>query len=479
MRNTVNTTKGRLASRAAVGGTVAALLVASPVVASYPNAFATPSSSATTEGTAGSTDSATDNGGTTGKSPSLDTDSPSTGEGSFSNEDLGTKTPPSASGSLSGSGAAAASEAASEAASDEKKQKVIESLQDQYLKSSGLTQEEFDAIRAEINSRQDELTATNKELDDLKESIHAREAEAASIERLIASKNEQISDAEKKIVELDKEMEANRSLLAMYVTENYKFESNWLEEIFSAVTSAKSFSELTNKLDYYSSLNSKQAETVDTIAEKKNEQEKLKFDLEDAREIVSQSSSDLAAAQKGVEKARTDYETRIEALGDTITLLKGKALLDQEGYVSRVWGALTVVPADMTEAEATIRARIVSDAMEQLGVPYVWGGESLAEGGFDCSGICYYSYGRSGITLPRVAVDQYNATPKIDASSLRPGDLIFQGSTSADIYHVMMYIGDGLTLEAPQPGDVVKIASLSGRGGIYGYTSPLAAFKWA
>ena len=46
------------------------------------------------------------------------------------------------------------------------------------------------------------------------------------------------------------------------------------------------------------------------------------------------------------------------------------------------------------------RAAVVAAAAAQVGWPYVWGGESRAEGGFDCSGLVDYAYTAAGASLP-------------------------------------------------------------------------------
>jgi peptidoglycan DL-endopeptidase CwlO len=104
----------------------------------------------------------------------------------------------------------------------------------------------------------------------------------------------------------------------------------------------------------------------------------------------------------------------------------------------------------------SIGRRAVSLARRELGVPYVWGGESPA--GFDCSGLVAYVYGHLGINLPRVAADQYRAGPHVPRSMLRPGDLVFFHGLG----HVGIYIGGGRFIHAPHTGDVVRISSLSG-----------------
>jgi len=107
-------------------------------------------------------------------------------------------------------------------------------------------------------------------------------------------------------------------------------------------------------------------------------------------------------------------------------------------------------------SSGSLGERAVAMARRELGVPYVWGGESPA--GFDCSGLVQYVYARLGVELPRVAAAQYGAGRHVSQSDLRPGDLVFFDHLG----HVGIYIGGGMFIHAPHTGTVVQIGSLSG-----------------
>lgn len=97
-------------------------------------------------------------------------------------------------------------------------------------------------------------------------------------------------------------------------------------------------------------------------------------------------------------------------------------------------------------------AGAVREALTQLGVPYVWGGETAGRG-FDCSGLTQWAYGKEGISLPHDAAAQ-NIGERVAQSNLAPGDLVVWDG------HVAMYVGNGHMIEAPHTGDVVHIVPL-------------------
>jgi cell wall-associated NlpC family hydrolase len=118
---------------------------------------------------------------------------------------------------------------------------------------------------------------------------------------------------------------------------------------------------------------------------------------------------------------------------------------------------VTVLPPLASGAAGAVQA-----AESQIGVPYVWGGEtprgSGSSGGFDCSGLVAWSYAQVGIGLPHYSGGQYADTTHIPFADIEPGDLLFYGPGGSE--HVAMYVGGGSMIEAPYTGASVWVTGV-------------------
>ncbi len=97
-------------------------------------------------------------------------------------------------------------------------------------------------------------------------------------------------------------------------------------------------------------------------------------------------------------------------------------------------------------------------AVSRLGMPYVWG--AAGPSSFDCSGLVQWSLAQAGVVMPRVAVDQARTGPQVPLNQLQPGDLLFyhtDPTAPTYISHVAIYLGNGLMIQAPEPGMNVQI----------------------
>lgn len=93
----------------------------------------------------------------------------------------------------------------------------------------------------------------------------------------------------------------------------------------------------------------------------------------------------------------------------------------------------------------------IEKAKKYLGVPYVWGGESIAEGGMDCSGFVYNALNDSNIEVCRDTAKGYYTQFKkyeVAKSSICSGDLLFFGKSKASISHIAIAISSTEMIES-------------------------------
>ena len=149
----------------------------------------------------------------------------------------------------------------------------------------------------------------------------------------------------------------------------------------------------------------------------------------------------------------------------------GQAVKDDQGNTWYCVGTNEWVNAkDVTDVAAVTQAAsdnsastaesVVSTAKQYLGTPYVWGGKTPA--GFDCSGFTSYVYQQAtGKSIGSYTVAQESAGTQEAVSQASAGDLLFWGSKGST-YHVGIYLGNNQYIAAPQPGESVKISTISG-----------------
>ena len=190
-----------------------------------------------------------------------------------------------------------------------------------------------------------------------------------------------------------------------------------------------------------------------------------------AREAARAAGAELVAVRverdRGAEPRRLVVSVRLRAPGlpawiglgriEAIRVARARAGIEAEPVVLD----RGLPRAVDTAGAAGAAAAVVTAALSQLGWPYVWGGESREEGGFDCSGLIDFALERAGFGVgrPTAAGLQAIALPlALAPDALTPGDLVFVGSPA---HHVGMVVAPGLAIEAPHRGAVVRLEPLA------------------
>ena len=133
-----------------------------------------------------------------------------------------------------------------------------------------------------------------------------------------------------------------------------------------------------------------------------------------------------------------------------------------EGYMKVEGETAYCIDINLTvpQVSGELAQKVMNEALKYQGWKYVYGG-SNPNTSFDCSGLTQWCYGKAGISLPRTAQMQYDATQHLPLSQAKAGDLVFFHSTynaGSYVTHVGIYVGNNQMYHA---GDPIGYADLS------------------
>jgi cell wall-associated NlpC family hydrolase len=191
------------------------------------------------------------------------------------------------------------------------------------------------------------------------------------------------------------------------------------------------------------------------VAERAAEKARIAGGLAEQRRLLESVRSEIIQLQH----QEALQQAQLAALA--AARLAQQRVQEQQALNSVVVGATAAAPGANGIPSATVvppslvGSRVVAIAEQYLGRPYVWG--AAGPYAFDCSGLVTYVFAQVGILLPHFAAAQWNYGTYVPEDQLQPGDLVF----FANLDHVGIYVGNGEYIQAPQPGDVVKITPLS------------------
>jgi len=262
--------------------------------------------------------------------------------------------------------------------------------------------------------------------------------------------NVSLTDARRDLMRAETALDLAQTQLGERMSQIYKSGDIGLLDV---VINADDFTEVSAQLDYVRLIGKADDDTVDGIRALTRDVTGYTDRIEADRAAALEKEMDLRAKQADIEDQLTQRRALLADLDARVkTLIERQARLD---------GNRAGIDIDSINGTAA-QVAVVRETMKYLGIPYVWAG-ATPSGGFDCSGLVLYVYAKFGVEFPHGATMQAHLGTPVPFGRMQPADLVFFGN-SAFYHHVGIYIGDGLFIEAPHTGDVVKISRLAGRG---------------
>ena len=186
---------------------------------------------------------------------------------------------------------------------------------------------------------------------------------------------------------------------------------------------------------------------------------------EEAAAKAAEEARKQAAAQAAAQAAQSSSSSNSGSTGATSSGTTTAATGNTGSTVSNAGGGSQSTVAEEEPAEDTSSsvsynsatgAAVVAYAMQFVGNPYVYGGNSLTNG-IDCSGFTQQVFAHFGYSLPRTSDAQASAGVAVSWENHQAGDIIVYSG------HVAILTGDGgivhASNSAPYPQGGIKVTS--------------------
>lgn len=299
---------------------------------------------------------------------------------------------------------------------------------------------------------------------------YTEEAKATGKKYMLYSKGDKFCASEKGIVKLKLSFEEGKNILSSSFKESV---SNMVNKVLIVDDNGNKVSEVKNDewLKTYGLFQDvyKQQEGKDSNVE-------AKAMLKDIEQTCSLTGFGDTTCITGYGVQVKDTYTGLVGLfyidSDTHTWEGGKYTIDLELNFKNIMDEVSAGQDEQTETSTdsssgnssngssnSIGDKLVSLAKSKLGCKYVWGATGPNQ--FDCSGLTSWCYKQVGISIPRTSLEQSKGGKAVSKSNLQHGDLLFWKTTSAEVGHVGMYIGNNQFIHAPNKSKPVKYDSLS------------------
>jgi cell wall-associated NlpC family hydrolase len=286
-------------------------------------------------------------------------------------------------------------------------------------------------VQAKINDLTGQFNKANEQYDQVAQQLSAAKASLRRVDKQLASAETGYEDARRQVVQIvaSSYEDSAQTSLAGLLTSGDPAQVLAQASIVTQVTGARN-------LETQAFL--KDAAAVSTAQQQQQRTE----------EGIAQLAATKAHTKDHISTLLKNQKTIL----DSLTATQQTAV--QAGTINGGGGSTT---ATYTGPTATQAEQAVAFVFKQLGCPYSYGSTGPCNVGFDCSGLVMSAWASAGVTIPRDSYSQWAALPHISTSALEPGDLLFYNG----IGHVAMYVGGGMFIDAPAPGQVIRELPMS------------------
>ncbi len=370
-------------------------------------------------------------------------------------------------------------------------------LEKVYAKS----QKQKDA-EEKMKKAKEDLSNTNGQIDSLKDkqTVTANDIQANSnkLDEVLAAQKKLQTDITNKQGEIEQnqkdlaaaQQKQQEQYDAMKKRIQFMYENSTEDNVWTAIIEADGISDMLNRIEYVSDVYDSDRALMDSyqaaVQQVKTIGEQLNKDMDDLtamQDSYEKQQSEIEAAILALENQKEQYAAQIseaqQQASNYQNIISAQGKIIQEEEAAAAAAALAAQQRAAQQAAASSGSSsgssydgggagkggsiagdyaagggknpsastgvsgssVVSYAMQFVGNPYVWGGNSLTNG-VDCSGFVHEVYAHFGISTPRYSQAFKSVGQAVSFDNIQPGDVVVYPG------HVAIYAGGGVIVEA-------------------------------
>lgn len=330
----------------------------------------------------------------------------------------------------------------------------------------------------EINGLKDQQQITADDIKNKSAKLDEILAAQKKLQKDITSKQAEIEQNQKDLAAAQEKQQEQYDAMKKRI--QFMYENSAEDNIWTAIIESNGITDMLNRIEYVSDVYDSDRALMDSY----------QAAVEQVKEIGTKLDNDmneLTAMQDDYEKQQADVEAAIVALENqkeqyasqiaqaqqqadnyqNIITAQGKIIQEQEAAAAAAAAARAnssssspsydgggagkggSIASDYAAgggknpgaSTGVSGSSVVSYAMQFVGNPYVWAGNSLTNG-VDCSGFVHEVYAHFGISTPRYSQAFKSVGQAVSFDNIQPGDVVVYPG------HVAIYAGGGVIVEA-------------------------------
>lgn len=330
----------------------------------------------------------------------------------------------------------------------------------------------------EINGLKDQQQTTADDIKNKSAKLDEILAAQKKLQKDITNKQAEIEQNQKDLAAAQEKQQEQYDAMKKRI--QFMYENSAEDNIWTAIIESNGITDMLNRIEYVSDVYDSDRALMDSY----------QAAVEQVKEIGTKLDNDmneLTAMQDDYEKQQADVEAAIVALENqkeqyasqiaqaqqqadnyqNIITAQGKIIQEQEAAAAAAAAARANSSSSSSSYDGggagkggsiasdyasgggknpsastgVSGSSVVSYAMQFVGNPYVWGGNSLTNG-VDCSGFVHEVYAHFGIGTPRYSQAFKSVGQAVSFDNIQPGDVVVYPG------HVAIYAGGGVIVEA-------------------------------